>query len=154
MYHLTSRAFLAALFAGLVLAGPLTLTSSSAQATRTSRSAAPVVKLSVAHLIVSPSGHTLYVLTADGKTKSTCYQQCAHIWPPMLVAKGATPPAHMSGIPGTFGVTVRTDGTHQLTYDGAPLYRFLLDKAAGTIKGQGIFNFGGFWWAVVAGGSQ
>ena len=154
MYRLSARAVLAALVAGLVLAGPLVPSSSSAQATRTSRSAAPVVKLGVAHLIVSPSGRTLYVLTGDGKNKSTCYQRCAHIWPPMLVAKGATPPAHMSGIPGIFGVTVRTDGTHQLTYDGAPLYRFLLDKAAGAVKGQGIFNFGGFWWAIVASGSQ
>jgi predicted lipoprotein with Yx(FWY)xxD motif len=112
------------------------------------------VKLGAAHIIVAPSGRTLYVLTADGKNKSTCYNQCQQYWPPRLVAKGATPAAHIPGIPGTFSVTVRTDGKHQLTYDGAPLYLFLLDKAAGDIKGQGIFNFGGYWWAVVAGGNQ
>jgi predicted lipoprotein with Yx(FWY)xxD motif len=57
-------------------------------------------------------------------------------------------------VPGTFGVTVRTDGSRQLTYDHAPLYTFLLDKKPGDTKGQGLFGFGGSWWIVAAGGGK
>jgi predicted lipoprotein with Yx(FWY)xxD motif len=58
----------------------------------------------------------------------------------------------MTGIPGKFGVTMRKNGAHQLTYDGAPLYTFAGDKDSGDTYGQGLFASGGFWWAVVAAG--
>ena len=64
------------------------------------------------------------------------------------------PATAIPGVPGTFGVTVRTDGKQQLTYDRAPLYTFLLDKKPGDTKGQGLFAVGGYWWIVVAGGGK
>jgi predicted lipoprotein with Yx(FWY)xxD motif len=109
------------------------------------------VKVAAARVLVTPDGYTLYVFAADPPNKSTCYKTCAKFWPPVLVAKG-TQPAAIAGVPGTFGVTVRTDGTQQLTYDHAPLYTFLLDKKPGDMKGQGLFAVGGYWWMVVAGG--
>jgi predicted lipoprotein with Yx(FWY)xxD motif len=116
------------------------------------RTAAPV-KTTVGHILVTPKGKTLYVFAADSKNKSTCYGSCAKFWPPRHVAAGSTPPAKISGIPGTFGVITRTDGTRQLTYDGAPLYTFAGDKKLGDMNGQGLDVSGGYWWAVVAGGS-
>jgi predicted lipoprotein with Yx(FWY)xxD motif len=58
----------------------------------------------------------------------------------------------MAGIPGTFGVVMRTDGSRQLTYDGAPLYTFVQDKDSGDAYGQGLVAAGGYWWVVVATG--
>jgi plastocyanin len=111
-----------------------------------------LVKLAPAHILVTANGMTLYVFAKDTKGKSACYKTCAIYWPPLLVAKGATPPATMTGIHGTFGVASRTDGTQQLTYDGALLYTFKLDKKPGDMNGQGSTASGGYWWVVVAGG--
>jgi sulfocyanin len=67
------------------------------------------------------------------------------------VPKGATVPATMPGITGQFGVAMRTGGTQQLTFDGAPLYTFVKDKKPGDVTGHGLYALGGYWWAVVAG---
>jgi hypothetical protein len=40
----------------------------------------------------------------------------------------------------------------QVTADGAPLYYFSGDSAAGQVNGQGIKSFGGVWYAVQASG--
>jgi hypothetical protein len=40
----------------------------------------------------------------------------------------------------------------QVTADGAPLYYFSGDSAAGQANGEGIKNFGGTWYAVLATG--
>jgi predicted lipoprotein with Yx(FWY)xxD motif len=115
-------------------------------------SGAALVKLAAAHILVNAKGMTIYTFALDTKDKSACYKTCAKYWPPVLVAKGITPPATMTGVPGTFGAASRTDGTQQLTYDGAPLYTFLGDKKPGDLNGQGSTASGGYWWAVVAGG--
>jgi predicted lipoprotein with Yx(FWY)xxD motif len=110
------------------------------------------VKTTTAHILVTPKGKTLYVFAPDPKNKSTCSGECAKFWPPRLVGSNAHPAASIAGVPGTFGVITRTDGTRQLTYDGAPLYTFAGDKNAGDMNGQGLFASGGFWWVVVAAG--
>jgi len=114
---------------------------------------AAAVKSAPAQIVVTPTGHALYVFAADRPNTSTCYKTCAKYWPPLLVAKGTQPAATVPGVPGTFGVTVRTDGSQQVTYDHAPLYTFILDKKPGDMKGQGRFKFGGSWWIVAAGGN-
>ena len=136
-----------------LLAAPalLAVAVTGAQASSHTGAGAAPVKTSAANILVTPKGATLYVFAPDQKNKSTCYGECAKFWPPLLV-KGANAPAHMAGIPGTFGVTMRKDGSHQLTYDGAPLYTFLNDKKAGQMNGQGLDVAGGYWWVVVAGG--
>lgn len=118
----------------------------------TAAPAAAPVKTRAAHILVTPKGMTLYVFAPDPKDKSTCYNTCAKFWPPRLVKSGTTPKAKLDGILGTFGVTARTDGTQQLTYDGAPLYTFAGDKKAGDMNGQGVVASGGYWWVVVAAG--
>ena len=115
------------------------------------RASAPV-KTTAAHVLVTPKGQTLYVFAADSRNKSTCAGECAKFWPPRHVAKGVTPPTKVGGVPGTFGMITRTDGTRQLTYDGAPLYTFAGDQKPGDMNGQGLVASGGYWWVVVAGG--
>jgi predicted lipoprotein with Yx(FWY)xxD motif len=142
----------ALLTALLVLTALVTLGVVQAQAQgRGSAPAAAPVKTVSAHLLVNSKGRTLYTFAADAKNKSNCSGQCAKFWPPLLT-KSTTAPKKISGIKGTFGVITRSDGTRQLTYDGAPLYTFLEDKKAGQMNGQGLVAAGGYWWAVVSGG--
>lgn len=137
-----------------VLATPalLAVAVTAAQASAHALASAALVKAAPANILVTPKGMTLYVFAPDKAKKSTCYGECAKFWPPLLAPKGAPPAAHLPGVPGTFGVAMRTDGTHQLTYDGAPLYTFLEDTKAGQMNGQGLDVAGGYWWVVVAGG--
>jgi predicted lipoprotein with Yx(FWY)xxD motif len=130
----------------------LALALSGIQATPQANAAAAPVKVAAGNILKTPQGLTLYVFAADSPNKSTCYKTCAKYWPPLLVPKGTKPAAKMPGIPGTFGVAMRKDGSQQLTYDRAPLYTFLQDKDAGDAYGQGLVAAGGYWWVVVAAG--
>ena len=122
------------------------------QATPRALAASAPVKVAPGMILKTPKGLTLYVFAADPPNKSTCYTTCAKYWPPLLVKSGTKVAAKLAGIPGTFGTTMRTDGTQQLTYDKAPLYTFLEDKDSGDAYGQGLVASGGYWWVVVAAG--
>lgn len=100
--------------------------------------------------LVDGRGMTLYLFTKDTANTSTCYDQCATNWPPLLVAAGTTPVAQ-DDAPGKLGVTTRTDGTRQVTYDGWPLYYFAKDAKAGDTNGQGV---GSVWFVVPPTGGQ
>jgi predicted lipoprotein with Yx(FWY)xxD motif len=52
------------------------------------------------------------------------------------------------------GSITRADGTTQVTYAGHPLYRFLSDKNAGDVTGQGLNAFGAPWYVVSPSGAQ
>ena len=105
---------------------------------------------SVGKVLATGTGLTLYLFKADKGKTSVCYGQCATFWPPLLV-KGK--PTGGPGIKANLlGVTMRKNGTHQVTYAGHPLYRFKLDKKAGQVKGQGQDFFGGKWWVVSSSG--
>ena len=130
----------------LALAGLVSLGSAFGAQARTT---AALVKTTPAQILVDGRGMTLYVFAPDKKNKSVCYGECAAFWPPVIVPTGTTVPTTMPGIKGTFGVTMRTNGKQQLTYDGAPLYRFVQDKKPGDMTGQGLDVAGGYWWVVV-----
>ena len=91
--------------------------------------------------MVDSSGRTLYRYDKDtaGNGSSACYGACAAVWPPALATGQPTPAA---GLAGTVGVITRTDGSHQLTLDGHPLYRYLGDQGPRDTTGDG---FGGIW---------
>ena len=52
------------------------------------------------------------------------------------------------------GVSTRSDGKQQVTYNGHPLYRFAGDQKAGDTNGQGVNAFGGIWHALTATGNE
>jgi predicted lipoprotein with Yx(FWY)xxD motif len=90
------------------------------------------------------NGMTLYTLSSDGTVgASTCFSTCASVWPPFTTSDG--PPAAPSGVTGKFGVTMRSDGTLQVTYNGRPLYYFSGDKSSGQTNGQGVMDEWGTW---------
>lgn len=136
----------------LAIPALLALAVSGVQAVPPTHAASALVTLAPGKVLKNARGLTLYVFAKDQPNKSTCYNACAKYWPPALVPSGTTPPTTMTGIPGTFGVIMRKDGTRQLTYDKAPLYTFLEDKDSGDAYGQGVVASGGFWWVVVVAG--
>ncbi len=81
---------------------------------------------------------TVYVFNKDiaGSGSSACDVSCAKTWPPLLLTDGAT--VRASGVTGTLGQLIRTDGTVQVTYNGAPLYFYVGDHGAGDANGQGV----------------
>jgi predicted lipoprotein with Yx(FWY)xxD motif len=80
--------------------------------------------------------------------KSTCQQQCAVYWPPVLTSKRpvAGPGVDRHGL----GTIVRPDGTHQVSYDGRPLYLFNNDAYIAGITGTQSINGAGLGtpWGV------
>jgi predicted lipoprotein with Yx(FWY)xxD motif len=91
------------------------------------------------------NGDTLYRLTKDSKNKSVCTGQCATIWVPVLLATGQKTPVG-SGV-SHLGSFTRANGTHQVTYEGIPLYTFSGDKKAGQVTGN-IKDTWGQWWSI------
>jgi predicted lipoprotein with Yx(FWY)xxD motif len=93
---------------------------------------------------VDSAGRTVYRFDkdpADGSS-SACQDACATAWPAVTV-EGR--PRGSSGVTGTLGLLTRPDGTHQVTLDGHPLYRFVADRNAGDANGDGV---GGTWHVV------
>jgi predicted lipoprotein with Yx(FWY)xxD motif len=81
---------------------------------------------------------TVYVFKKDipGSGSSACDTSCAKTWPPLLLTEGAT--LRGSGVRGKLAQLTRSDGTVQVTYDGAPLYFYVGDHGAGDTNGQGV----------------
>ena len=94
-------------------------------------------------ILATSSGMTLYRLSADTPTSSACNSACAAVWPPLTVTGRPTvgPGLDQSLV----GTITRPNGTHQVTYNGHPLYTFSGDGAAGQVNGEGINSFGGVW---------
>jgi predicted lipoprotein with Yx(FWY)xxD motif len=92
--------------------------------------------------LAGKDGLALYVFKKDTGTTSSCYDACAASWPPFTVPAGESATGG-EGVSGAFAVTTRTDGTTQVTYNGAPLYYFAGDKKAGDTNGQGL---NGVWF--------
>jgi predicted lipoprotein with Yx(FWY)xxD motif len=98
-------------------------------------------------ILVNHAGFTLYVFKNDSPGQSTCSGGCAKVWPPLTIAKDAHPTAG-AGVKGLLGVIQRSDGSYQVTYNGAPLYLYAGDTKAGETNGQGLNNL---WYVVPVG---
>lgn len=80
---------------------------------------------------VGTNGMTLYTFDKDEGGVSACYDKCAENWPPLLAAADAK-------AEGEYGLTDRTDGSKQWTYDGKPLYLWVKDQKPGDMTGDGV----------------
>lgn len=97
---------------------------------------------SLGQILTDPQGKTLYRYTKDTANVSNCYNGCATAWPPYTTTDT---PALPDGVGGTLTLTTRTDGSKQVTYNGAPLYYYAKDAKAGDTTGQ---NVGQVWFVV------
>ncbi len=93
--------------------------------------------------LVDGSGMTLYLFTKDTAGESTCYDDCASAWPPLLTDGEAAPGEGVDA--SLLGTTERTDGSTQVTYGGWPLYYWVKDAAPGDTTGQDV---GEVWYVV------
>jgi predicted lipoprotein with Yx(FWY)xxD motif len=97
----------------------------------------------VGSILVDGEGLTLYLFDQDEGGQSTCYDDCASTWPPLLTED--EPEAGGGADETLLGTTQRDDGATQVTYGGHPLYYFAGDQAPGDSNGQGLGNV---WWIV------
>jgi predicted lipoprotein with Yx(FWY)xxD motif len=145
----TTRISLAVLVAAAIPIGAVAADSSTATTSSAAKAKAPALKLSktgLGTIIVDGKGRTLYAFGHDLKNKSRCSGACAQNWPP---ATAPAKPAVAKGIDKSkLKVIKRGDGSHQLSYNGHPLYRFSLDSARGDTNGQNLTAFGGTWHVV------
>lgn len=115
----------------------------AAQAATRVVSTAPNAKLGKT-ILVTTRGLTLYSLSTERHGRFICKTRaCLALWKPLHVARGMRP----GGISG-LGTVRRPDRTIQVTYRGAPLYRFYLDQKRGDVLGNGFRDVG--VWRPVA----
>ncbi|WP_421862203.1 hypothetical protein [Motiliproteus sp.] len=74
---------------------------------------------------------SLYTFAKDQPGRSNCYQKCATLWPPLLVADGAS-------ASGPYSIVERTDGRRQWALNGLPLYTWVKDTQPGDTSGDGV----------------
>ena len=103
-------------------------------------------------ILVDSQGRTLYLFAKDSGTKSACFGACASAWPPLR--DGGKPTAGSGLNASLLGTTNRSDGNPQVTYNGHPLYTFIMDQNAGDTNGQGSTAFGGSWFTLNSSGNQ
>jgi predicted lipoprotein with Yx(FWY)xxD motif len=90
-------------------------------------------------ILVNSAGLTLYTYANDTSGTSNCTGSCATAWPPLPPGTGT--PTSGPGVTGTLAAITRSDGTKQVTYNGAPLYTFQSDGSAGKATGDGVNSF-------------
>jgi len=98
-------------------------------------------------ILTDANGFTLYLFLEDELNQSNCLvaDGCATIWPPLLTT--GDPVASEGANPDLLGTITRDDGSTQVTYNGRPLYNYIVDQNPGDATGQGVVDFGK-WYVV------
>lgn len=144
---------LCAAVASVVFAGSLVAIASAGTAP-VKIDAASNAKLAE-HIVVSPSGRTLYTLSGETATHLKCKTgECLKFWPPMTVPSRTTKLIAGPGVHGKLAILHRSNGILQVTLRGVPVYRFIKDTAKGQTNGQNVESFGGTWTAASASASS
>jgi len=128
--------------AALVLFG-LVVAGASSTAPAATGTALKTTTIGGTTVLTNAKGFTLYSFAPDTSTSSKCYGSCAAYWPPVTgtIAAG-------QGLPGKVTTITRTDGSHQLTYNGHPLYTYIGDSAPGQATGNNLNLNGGLWHEI------
>jgi predicted lipoprotein with Yx(FWY)xxD motif len=105
-------------------------------------------------VLANSRGFSLYMFKKDKQHgKSTCYGQCAKVWPPLLTTGKpvAIRGSHVN--PRLLGTVRRKDGKLEVTYNGWPLYRYAPDHKPGDSFGEGANQFGAPWYLLNTAGN-
>jgi predicted lipoprotein with Yx(FWY)xxD motif len=87
----------------------------------------------IGRVVTTVAGATLYTFDEDQNGESSCYDECAEHWPPLIALSTAKAHWRMS-------LTRRADGQRQWLYDGKPLYTYVHDAMPGDINGDNVGN--------------
>jgi predicted lipoprotein with Yx(FWY)xxD motif len=159
---LTRRSGLLAGAAGIALltaaCGSSTSSTAGAGGASTSQGSVPASagqalgtkSTSLGTVLVAPSGKTVYMFTSDSAGHSACSAACASFWVPVTAPASPTAP---TAVTATLGALTRSDGAHQLTVAGLPVYTFVGDSGPGATSGQGLNKFVGNWYVLTSSGS-
>ena len=129
-------------------------TTDTGAAAATGGGAIAVETIDGREVLADAQGRALYTAEEEAGGQVLCTAECLTIWEP-VAPSGGEPGAPELGLE----VITRPDGGMQVTYDGAPLYRFL-EEGAGELSGDGVVDtFAGteFTWTVAStdeGGSE
>jgi predicted lipoprotein with Yx(FWY)xxD motif len=130
----------------LVIAAAALIVTAGLAAAATSATSVGVSQSKFGRILVDGHGRSLYLFDRDRNRKSSCYGGCAGEWPPLIVSGK---PHAASGVKAALlGRTKRRDGRWQVTFRGHPLYTFAGDAAKGQTNGEGLDDFGGWWYLV------
>ena len=132
----TSRIVLVAAALGALA---LTGSASGQSAHASSTTGVTTKKNSYGTILVTTSGQTLYLDSADKSGHPACTGGCLSIWPP-LKASG-TLKASGSAKTSLLGTTKIAKGVKQVTYNGHPLYTFASDTKSKPTSGEGVNGF-------------
>jgi predicted lipoprotein with Yx(FWY)xxD motif len=113
------------------------------------RSAVTVKHTAVGQTLTDANGRTLYLFEGDKRNVSTLSAAGRAVWPP-FTGSGKVK-AEGGAVSGKLGTT--TSGFKQATYNGHPLYYYVGDHGAGTVKGQNLKEFGALWYVLSANGN-
>jgi predicted lipoprotein with Yx(FWY)xxD motif len=111
-----------------------------------------VGQTSLGPVLVDGNGRTLYLFEKDTGSESTCGGECASFWPPLITT--GKPLARDGALASKLGMTERTDGKTEVSYNGHPLYYYVGDTKAGDTTGQGLDLFGAEWNVLSAAGTK
>jgi predicted lipoprotein with Yx(FWY)xxD motif len=103
-------------------------------------------------VLVDSRGRTLYMFVPDKRRKVTCVGNCAVVWPPLKLAKGAKPAAAGKARQKLLGSDRDPAGGRVVTYARWPLYTYVGDTAPGTASGQALNLNGGLWYVLAPSG--
>jgi len=152
----STEAFVSIGVALAVIASSLLVTACGVSATSTP-AARPLYEVDVAtvpglgRILVDGAGYTLYMYQFDQQGPSTCYRLCARDWPPLDLPRGVIHPLAGRGVTQSLlGVTRRSNGTVQVTYNHWPLYLYRDDGQPGEVTGQA--DDMGAWYVMSVGG--
>lgn len=96
--------------------------------------------------MILAAGNTVYTL--EGRH---CTGKCLQTWPPVVLPAGTTAATAGDGVDDAkLGTKELSDGSLQVTYQGAPLYWYAKDKKPGSAKGNTTDKFGKWSTVVVA----
>jgi predicted lipoprotein with Yx(FWY)xxD motif len=88
----------------------------------------------IGRVLADLSGHTLYYDTEETAASLTCFAECATIH--RALTHETTDALRLpAGLAGALSLVPRPDGSHQVAYNGAPLYTFTGDQQPGDVTG-------------------
>ncbi|HEY2140461.1 MAG TPA: hypothetical protein VGG98_00190 [Solirubrobacteraceae bacterium] len=135
-----------------VAIGSVTAMAATAPKTNARSATVRVANSRFGQILVDSRGHTLYEFSKDSRTRSACFGECAVAWPPLRAS--GKPTVGFGAHGSLIGTIRRSDGKPQVTYNGHPLYDFVMDRRPGEANGEGLTAFGGRWVAISPTGKQ